>query len=580
MNASSLLFAFLFPLALPFPASRAGELKPVLGAAYFSEQESLSGGSCLENTRIARAGEAHSSFSLENSLSETELQSELGFEAGARASYGLADFSLSAGFVRNSLGTGLAVTSAWESDYLFPSDSLSVTLDDLNATGKAVLKDGHWNRTCGDRFIKELTRGARLFFSVSIDFKSQEEKSAFQAKFSISGPLAGVSASLKEASRSLSRSTRVTVRGYQIGGDVSRLTRVFPQSPEGRTGFIQCQLGELEKCAAALESAIEYATDSEKGFPSQLGPEAKPGPAILGYKTAPYTAIGIFPDDYPEIDQATRLARKEVSDAFRTQFRHAVTVDRILAGKIPADRGMKLRNLRGLIDQNLSLLLGLAKTCYESPKSCWSSVHPAGGGNLALAPVDETLFQPPPFSSLCTDPDPVVKNSLRRLAAAAGHPGEPCKTLEDRLVGVKKIEIRGTGSIEDAFDARVLSSLTGLEHLALTGSRLTDASPVGDLEAIRTLDLSDNHLESVEALGSLPDLVSLNLGLNRIRSLSGLDALNRLETLALFQNGLTSLAPLGHPPALQRIDLRQNRLAPGDIADFKKHYPSTLTVLE
>ncbi|NDG85218.1 MAG: hypothetical protein EBX52_09320, partial [Proteobacteria bacterium] len=309
-------------------------------------------------------------------------------------------------------------------------------------------------------------------------------------------------------------------------------------------------------------------------------PDSKPGPAILGFQTAPYTAIGIFPDDYPEIDQATRLARKEVAEAFHTQFRYALTLDRILAGKLSSDRRMNLRNLRAVIDRNLALLLGLARTCYETPKDCWSSVHPSGNGGLELDPVDENLFLPPPFSDFCTDPDPVLKNSLRRLAASAGLEATPCEALEERLRSVKKIEIRGKGSFEDTFDARVLSSMPGLEHLVLTGSRVVDASPVGDLEALRTLDLSDNHIESIDALGSLTDLVSLNLGLNRIGSLSGLETLNRLETLALFQNALTSLAPLGYPPALQRIDLRQNRLKSSEISNFKKHYPSTLTVLE
>ncbi|NDG85384.1 MAG: hypothetical protein EBX52_10175, partial [Proteobacteria bacterium] len=61
MNAYPLLFASLVSLMPPSPESFAGELKddlkPVLGAAYFSEQEALSGGSCLENARLTRAGE-------------------------------------------------------------------------------------------------------------------------------------------------------------------------------------------------------------------------------------------------------------------------------------------------------------------------------------------------------------------------------------------------------------------------------------------------------------------------------------------------------------------------------------------
>jgi hypothetical protein len=558
-------------------------ITPFLGAAYSSEHESLPGGSCLNEDRVLSVGEAHSSFTFQDSLSEEQLQSELGFDAGTRGSFALADFSASAGFVKSSMNTALSLSSSWESNYIFPSKSLSVTLEDLNATGKAVFQTGHWNETCGDHFIKELTYGAKLFFSVSVDFTSQESKSDFQSKFSISGSLFELSAALKEASRSFRRNTRVTVRGFQLGGDVSRITQVFPQSNDGRVGFIQCQLGDFEKCASVISAALEYATDVEKGFPSQLKGESKPGPAILGFKTAPYHAIGLFPGDYPEIDLATKLARKEVSDAFQRQFRLAVTLDRILGSPSLGDRLPGLQKAKLGVDENISLLLGLARVCYETPNRCWSSVHPHGSVNPSfdLKPIDESLFTPPSFLSLCRDAEKnlVLKNSISRLAKSVNQSDLDCVNLQRTLQSVSKVKIEGQGSATDAFDLRLLGPFPQIEHLSLTGLRLVDLSPIADLDSLRTLDLSHNHITDLEPLRILMDLTSLNLGLNSIRSLTGLEHLTRLQDLSLYQNEIESLGNLNTLTALQRIDLRQNQIKKSEIDDFKHHHSPTLTII-
>ena len=573
---------FVLPAALMLHPG-AAPLKPSLGAAFYSDHETLTGGACVRDQSVLSVGEAHSSFTFQDSLTEQQLQSELGFDAGTRGSFALAEFSASAGFIKSSMSTALSLAATWESDYLFPAKSLSITLDDLNATGKAVLQNGHWNETCGDQFIKELTLGAKLFFSVSIDFSSKESKSDFQSKFSISGSLFDVTASLKEASHAFSRNTRVTIRGYQVGGDVSRITQVFPQSTDGRIGFIQCQLGNFEKCAVVISAALEYATDVERGFPSQLKADSKPGPAIVGFKTAPYHAIGVFPGEYPELDQATKLARKEISDAFQNQFRMGVTLDRILSGKSLGERIPRLLEAKSKVDENISVLLGLVRICYETPNRCWSSAHPTGvsGSPLELKPIDDTVLNPPSFQTLCKDGDhnPILKNTRSRLALSLNLSDPDCTTLELKLRSISKLKIEGQGSSNDEFDLRLLASFTQLEHLTLTGSRVVNLSPIADLESLKTLDLSHNHITDLEPLSVLTDLTSLNLGQNSIRSLSGLEHLIRIQELMLYQNEINSLGLLNTLPALQRIDLRQNQIKKSEVDEFKNHQSPTLTLI-
>jgi hypothetical protein len=263
--------------SLPIGGSQATEINAisarrvaVLGSAYRHDREDFPGEACITGDSTP-AGTTTSNFTFQNSISENQATKELGLEAGGRSRIDVVEVSASATFLQNSVSSAYSVSSIWISDYVLPTDKL--TNRQFTPIGEA-LKDNfeRWPITCGDEAVIEITRGAKLFFSIRVDFRSREQKQAFEGKFSISGPLASANATLRQATSEFSRDTQVTISAFQQGGDVSKVTALFNNGAQGATNFVQCTLGNFEQCATVVGAALSYATDTTNGFPSKLLP--------------------------------------------------------------------------------------------------------------------------------------------------------------------------------------------------------------------------------------------------------------------------------------------------------------------
>ncbi len=556
----------------------------LLGSAYQSEKEEMVGQSCLKFEKSTPAGKATGGFTFQSSMSESQISSELGFGIGAHLRYGVVKAGADTSFLTNSMSNQLSVSAIWESSYVFPVDKLQVTVSDLNETGKAVLGTSHWATTCGDHFVDEVVRGAKLFFSVRVDFQSLEDTKRFDAKFSLEGPLGDVSASLKEASSSFSRSTKVIVSAYQMGGDVSKVTGIFGQGESGRKGFVQCQLGDFDRCAEVISSALKYATDTRDGFPSQLAQGILPGPAMLSYRTSPYEAIGIYIKNYPALEEATKIARVRLGREFEKQFAYSVITNRLLYQKNLGERKPKIEAERTKVDANVSKLLEVADVCYLTPNDCHARVSkvldPDQATGLAeIVPIDETLFLPETFEQLCemSKSSVAIKNTFIRVANSLKLPHAGCPEMKQALTMIQKVAITGEG-MNDSLDLRVLAPFRNIEELSVTHSKLTDISAVAQLTNLRNLDLSDNHISDVEPISDLVDLMELDLSRNLISEVGPISGLLRLQRLFLMNNRIASLASLQFLPQAISIDLRLNPLSKKEVDGFKSRMSNIVDI--
>ena len=322
---------------------------------------------------------------------QQQARKELGFGAGGRASFGIAEASFSARFARSATSSALSVSSVWLSEYRLPSDTL--VNPKHSEIGQAVgTNDERWRETCGDRYVNEITRGAKLFVSVRIDFSSEQAKEDFQTKFQLSGPLYSANADLKTASDEFSQDARVRVSAFQIGGDVSKLTAVFGDTTENRASFVQCSLGDFVRCASVVEAVLAYAADTAQGFPSQIAPDSTPGAAPLFYRTSDYTAAAIYPAEYPGLAEAVRLARRSLETSFNREFEREILAERLLAYDLGSDNRRDLAAQREIVQTNIVSMLAASKTCYDTPTACVAATE-----SMELLPVDDTVFILPPL---------------------------------------------------------------------------------------------------------------------------------------------------------------------------------------
>ncbi len=88
------------------------------------------------------------------------------------------------------------------------------------------------------------------------------------------------------------------------------------------------------------------------------------------------------------------------------------------------------------------------------------------------------------------------------------------------------------GSIDDISD---FSQLLNLQQLALAGNRITDLSPLFNLEQLYYLDVSVNPIQSVEGIGVMKALQTVYLGFTGITDFSPLLACPSLEQVYVDQ---------------------------------------------
>jgi hypothetical protein len=362
----------------------------ILGSAYQSEKQSFAGQACVSGEEVS-TGPSLATFSFDQSLTETQAADQLGLSVGGRARFGVVEASASARFMENAVSSKYSVSAVWLSDYRTQSKKLSKV--DLTAIGKSVREnDDRWAETCGDQYVDEISFGAKLFFSIRVDFSSEEQKKQFEAEFGLSGPLYSASSKLETASRRFSRNSKITVSAWQIGGDVSKITGFFPNSADARTGFVECTLGDLSKCGSTIAGALIYATAVDTGFPSQLQPGATPGPAPVSYTTASYAAAGIYPKNYPYLTQVNAQARSELHALFEKQFSLQILAHRLIRLGASQDKFALMQKVKDKIDANISHILDASKVCYNTPATCRDAVN-----SLQIASISEEVFVLPPL---------------------------------------------------------------------------------------------------------------------------------------------------------------------------------------
>jgi len=362
------------------------------GYAYSAEKQQFVGNACVKGG-LSNAGFTNSSFSFQQSMSESEAAEQLGFSAGGRARFGLTQVSASARFARNSASTKYSVSAIWLSDYLLPAQKLSTDVG-YSEIGKSVSSNSErWRETCGEEYVEEVVRGAQLFFSIRVEFSSIERKQEFQTQFNLSGSVASVQASLDKATHDFSQDAKVTISARQVGGDVSKLTDVFGKEEAAVAGFVQCNLGNFTECAQVIGRALKYASDTKHGFPSQIANGATPGPADLTYRTAKYSAVAIYPNVNPLLDAANKDARQRLNGIFDDQFSQQVLAEQLgsVLG-LSKERLDAIAQQRKVIGSNMALILDAAKVCYDEVDHCYTTVQ-----SLKLQQIDKSALELPPL---------------------------------------------------------------------------------------------------------------------------------------------------------------------------------------
>jgi hypothetical protein len=477
-----LLFALLLissAYATEIPTTR--NMAPMLGQGYLSERQSLAG-ECLTGETVFE-GSPEASISYASSISEQQLASELGLAAGAKARLGVMQASASASFFNASRSDAFSVSAIYTGTYFFKNRILkNPKLVNLN------LNPEQWRETCGDEYVAQQTLGAKLFFSIRIDFLSEQEKNAFATHFSFDSPLASASAAVNRAVSSLSKRTRVTINVLQIGGKVDRVTEIFQGKDSTAYQFVQCSSGNFEKCQAVLAQAVAYATDTKNGFPSQINPEDG-GPAVLSSTTQSYRMANIFLEMTPELDSQIKLARQQISQKYEVAYKQYSRVRRLIRDgvmRLSPKQREKFTEMEVFLFDFLQRSTESSLRCFNSPKQCSAAYQDI---DEALYVEKDFLVEPEIFSQYCDlGQSPLAQKSLKRTMTSLVQIAQ--KSEPDLFIPAYE------GAVVDPCHAAELA-YARMTDLSLGGYVIEDLRPIALLTHLRTLDMreSDSRLK-------------------------------------------------------------------------------------
>lgn len=552
--------------AVEIPTTRA--FTPMIGQGYLNERQALLG-DCLSGTSVFE-GSPEASVAYTSSISEQQLASELGISAGGKARLGVTQVSASASFYNASHSDAFSISAIYTGSYFFKNRIFKSPLikaelvpyvDNLNID--------KWREACGDEFIVQQSLGAKLYFSIRIDFLNEQERNAFAANFSFDAPFVSANASVSHAMSGMSRRTKVTINVLQIGGRVERVTEIFQgqQSGQGGTsqafGFVQCSSGKLDKCSQVLEQAISYATDTRTGFPSQISPDflANPrvdgGPAVLSNTTQSYRAANIFFDITPELDAQMKLSRQLISQKYERAYAQYSRARRLVRDGVirlsPRQRD-KFTAMESHLFLSLQKITESSLRCYQYPKQCgaaYSDLAEALPEGIKLYEENDFLVAPETFAQYCDlGQSPLSQKALSNTVVSMV---EAARDLAPELF-IPPYE----GGIIDTCSAAELA-FASVKDLKLTGRNIEDLRPIAVLSLVKRLSLRGNQLSSLSGLAAMINLEYLDIGDNKLTDVSEIESLDSLVVLDLSDNYIEDVSSFHRLTKLRRLDLRNNK---------------------
>jgi hypothetical protein len=568
----------LFDATLPSPAQQS---QAVLGKGYNTKEERFAGDCVTGTTEFAGAPESAVNF--ERSLSATETGDSLGFAVGGKARYGSVQGSAAAKFASDSSSNDYAEATVYSAEYRFKNAKLRYA--GLTEVGKKASQGGgrfvweNWEKTCGHEFVEQIRLGAKLMISAKVEFSTKEDKKAFSAEFKIKGPAFSASGELSKASRRFGKSASVSIRAYQLGGDVSRLSSIFGQGNDAKVdsdgkqlhALLVCSMDRVDACMRVLDSALSYATDTSDpaSFPNQVKPTYDPtrpdGPAELAYITKPWSDLAFYPPP-PVIAESVRIARADLSQLFEEQLKKRNRINALISGpfRMSPRQSANVEEAQALVSTNLTEIANGAAVCYTDVDLCAARV---GDVRKNMKRIGDELLEvyPESFAQWC---DALESGIIRKAAKGAvtalmdiatrqldlSKVADKCSVAQDLLLDLREIDL----SDKEIESLAPLSTMKNVQKLKLNRNSISDLGPLSNLTLLREISLNVNQVEELSPLLKLPHLKTLMMAANKIEQLPEMASMNNLEVLWLGDNKLTDLRPLSGVKNLKTLKLGNN----------------------
>jgi hypothetical protein len=520
-----------------------------LGGGWDLDREEWKG-DCVTGEQ-AFEGQQEATVRFDKSVSESETASSLGFSLDAKARYGVYEGDLAADFARSASSNAYSESATYTSIYKFKN--LRFDNAKLSTVGEKAHKAGpdQFIKTCGHEFVTQTQIGARFMVNIKMEFSSAAEKQSFSANIGLKGPAFNVRSKLESAKKSLSKSASVTVRIYQQGGNISRITSGIGSktSTNAQTGqkeassLMSCSMENLNACLEVLDGAISYATDTTEGansFPNQLNFEkidfsSPNGPATLGYITAPYADIAVYPPD-PITLADLKDSREGLFRAFEKQLGYKNRIEALQSGAVrlsPRQNTFFEDRLANVLTDT-GKIVDAGKVCYSDFDKCSDLSKVTLKEHNPNYLEEDFDVAPESFAQWCDISRlPVYQISMKKTV--------------DALMAFAQLDWNTAGEDPCKQANSVLSNATSID---LEGKDLVTLEPLAPFSTLKKLNVRKNKISSLKGLEGMKELEQLNISSNSVSDLKPIEKLKKLKELVAYGN---NVQPTSIPTNVQKI---------------------------
>ncbi|BAP56026.1 hypothetical protein THII_1729 [Thioploca ingrica] len=232
----------------------------------------------------------------------------------------------------------------------------------LNNFGQNMLNlndPAKFRRACGDYFVFQTERGARLILGFQFNFTREEHKKYFFANLG-AGVLSifSVKSAINKSSTEIKEKSSITLTAYQEGGSVENLIQVFGTN----NNILTCAFENFNSCEKAIDNAINYA----KTFSSNI----RKSPSIIDYVFSSYEDTGVFiPPETVPLDIIS--TRQEIGHEYEKQYGDLslamqwIEKFEIYSDQVQTKERTYLLDIKKKLEDNLVYLRRAAITCFD-----------------------------------------------------------------------------------------------------------------------------------------------------------------------------------------------------------------------
>lgn len=301
--------------------AKLGDFAPVLGNGYSSDKQQIIPNPVMttdsDKSYVSIDGDGSNIVALGMSQAFEDIQDSLHIDVQKSFSFFMFSHSASASYARQIESKKWTMPFYYSSELTLPKTTLNFKgsvygTNFLSAFGKNAYGTGsdkdmqNFRKWCGDKFVKDITYGAKLYIAFLINCDSYYDSQTFSANahfsdieslFSFAGK---VKAAVSVTQTISTFSGSISVLIYQIGGYPENLPNIFTKDPSGRYYVDYLDMRDPNFNVAmdqVITGIMDYATGKgTEDFPQQAGFKdgqftGNPSPIDVDYQS--YDEIGL-----------------------------------------------------------------------------------------------------------------------------------------------------------------------------------------------------------------------------------------------------------------------------------------------